>query len=251
MAAAVTEHPRFFPSHADALTSDDFETASIRSAAPSYFSDAPSYHSTVPNPEPIPPYSPPANNSNVSRGTHGSTRYPSSLLPAAPATAPTRSGSSTPQPHRTTGLPPIPPAPPLAAQLDQFRIPTWSTVHTNPTLNNVARRRMNQGADPVAHLRRFMSERMAEEEAAQRARDFRPLEDPYLVGEEAAASARRERLARETGEDILWDEDRRWNRFLAQMQTWEDRDRNWRNLRQPAPTQQRKKLTRRLTGRLW
>lgn len=39
--------------------------------------------------------------------------------------------------------------------------------------------------------------------------------------------------------------------FAAQMQTWEDRDRNWRNLRQPAPTQQRKKLTRRLTGRLW
>lgn len=74
---------------------------------------------------------------------------------------------------------------------------------------------MNQGADPVAHLRRFMSERMAEEEAAQRARDFRPLEDPYLVGEEAAASARRERLARESGEDILWDEDRRWNRFLG------------------------------------
>ncbi|CCF42248.1 hypothetical protein CH063_12298 [Colletotrichum higginsianum] len=36
MTAAVTEHPRFFPSHADALTSDDFETASIRSAAPSY-----------------------------------------------------------------------------------------------------------------------------------------------------------------------------------------------------------------------
>ncbi|KZL67888.1 hypothetical protein CT0861_07493 [Colletotrichum tofieldiae] len=249
MAAAVTEHTRFFPSHPDALTADDFETASIRSAAPSYFSDAPSYHSTVPNPEPIPPYSPPANNSNVSRGTHGSTQYPSSLLPAAPA--PNRSGSSTPQPHRTTGLPPIPPAPPMAPRLDQFRIPTWSTVHTNPTLNNVARRRMNQGADPVAHLRRFMSERMAEEEAAQRARDFRPLEDPYLVGEEAAASARRERLARESGEDILWDEDRRWNRFLAQMQTWEDRDRSWRNLRQPAPTQPRKKLTRRLAGRLW
>lgn len=75
---------------------------------------------------------------------------------------------------------------------------------------------MNQGgADPVAHLRRFMSERMAEEEAAQRARDFRPLEDPYLVGEEAASRARRERLARESGDDILWDEDRRWNRFLG------------------------------------
>ncbi|KAK1990995.1 hypothetical protein LX36DRAFT_591419 [Colletotrichum falcatum] len=36
MAAAVTEHSRFFPAHPDALTADDFETASIRSAAPSY-----------------------------------------------------------------------------------------------------------------------------------------------------------------------------------------------------------------------
>ncbi|KAI8225128.1 hypothetical protein K4K53_006492 [Colletotrichum sp. SAR 10_77] len=187
MAAAVAEHPRFFPTRTDALSSEDFETASIRSAAPSYY--APSYHSTAPNPEPIPAYSPPA----------------------------------------------------------------WSTVHSNPTLNNVARRRMNQGgADPVAHLRRFMSERMAEEEAAQRARDFRPLEDPYLVGEEAASRARRERLARESGDDILWDEDRRWNRFLAQMQTWEDRDRSpWRNVRQNEPVNQRKKLSRRLAGRLW
>lgn len=182
-------------------------------------SDAPSYHSTVPNPEPIPPYSPPANNNNISSNNRtaatGSTQYPTSLLPAAPAVS--RSGNSTPQPHRTTGLPPIPPAAAVVPRLDQFRIPTWSTVHTNPTLNNVARRRMNQGADPVAHLRRFMSERMAEEEAAQRARDFRPLEDPYLVGEEAAANARRERLARESGEEILWDEDRRWNRFLGRF----------------------------------
>ncbi|WYZ39113.1 hypothetical protein EsH8_III_001027 [Colletotrichum jinshuiense] len=260
MAAAVTEHPRFFPTRTDPMTADDFDTASIRSAAPSfrsaapsYFSDAPSYHSTVPNPEPIPPYSPPANNNSSSSNNRtaatGSTQYPTSLLPAAPAVS--RSGNSTPQPHRTTGLPPIPPAAAVVPRLDQFRIPTWSTVHTNPTLNNVARRRMNQGADPVAHLRRFMSERMAEEEAAQRARDFRPLEDPYLVGEEAAANARRERLARESGEEILWDEDRRWNRFLAQMQTWEDRDRSWRNLRQPPATGQRKKLSRRLAGRLW
>ncbi|KAL0937750.1 uncharacterized protein CTRU02_207481 [Colletotrichum truncatum] len=248
MAAAVTEHPRFFPTRTDALGMEDFETASIRSAAPSYFSDAPSYHSIAPNPEPIPPYSPPANNNTNTRT--GSTQYPTSLLPAAPT--PTRSGNSTPQPR--SGLPPIPPAPPAVPQLNQFRIPTWSTVHSNPTLNNVARRRMNQSgsADPVAHLRRFMSERLAEEEAAQRAREFRPLEDPYLVGEEAASRARQERLARESGEDILWDEDRRWNRFLAQMQTWEDRDRSsWRNIRQNEQTSQRKKLTRRLAGRLW
>lgn len=44
---------------------------------------------------------------------------------------------------------------------------------------------------------------------------FRPLEDPYLVGEEAAARARRERLARENGDDVLYKEDRRWDWFLC------------------------------------
>lgn len=44
----------------------------------------------------------------------------------------------------------------------------------------------------------------------------RPLEDPYLVGEVAAARARRERLARENTEDILHREDRRWDWFLGE-----------------------------------
>lgn len=43
----------------------------------------------------------------------------------------------------------------------------------------------------------------------------RPLEDPYLVGEVAAARARRERLARENGDDVLHSEDRRWDWFLG------------------------------------
>lgn len=46
---------------------------------------------------------------------------------------------------------------------------------------------------------------------------FRPLEDPYLVGEEAAARARRERLARENGDDVLQKEDRRWDWFLCKF----------------------------------
>lgn len=47
----------------------------------------------------------------------------------------------------------------------------------------------------------------------------RPLEDPYLVGEEAAARARRERLARENpGDEILHREDRRWDWFLGMLQ---------------------------------
>lgn len=47
----------------------------------------------------------------------------------------------------------------------------------------------------------------------------RPLEDPYLVGEEAAARARRERLARENGDDVLQREDRRWDWFLGRSST--------------------------------
>jgi hypothetical protein len=45
--------------------------------------------------------------------------------------------------------------------------------------------------------------------------DVRPLEDPYLVGEVAAAQARRERLARESGDDILVREDRQWDGLLG------------------------------------
>lgn len=44
---------------------------------------------------------------------------------------------------------------------------------------------------------------------------IRPLEDPYLVGEEAAARARNERLARKHGEDVLIREDRRWDWWLG------------------------------------
>lgn len=49
--------------------------------------------------------------------------------------------------------------------------------------------------------------------------ETRPLEDPYLVGETAAAAARRERLAKETGENILIEEDRRWDWFLGRCQS--------------------------------
>lgn len=39
----------------------------------------------------------------------------------------------------------------------------------------------------------------------------------YLVGEVAAARARRERLARENGDDVLHREDRRWDWFLGML----------------------------------
>lgn len=45
--------------------------------------------------------------------------------------------------------------------------------------------------------------------------NLRPLEDPYLVGERAAAQARRERLNRENGDDILIREDQQWDWLLS------------------------------------
>jgi len=63
-------------------------------------------------------------------------------------------------------------------------------------------------------IRRIMLDRIEEEEQRNR---IRPLEDPHLVGEAAAAQARRERLARENGDDILIRENRRWDFFLGEL----------------------------------
>ncbi|KAL1835386.1 hypothetical protein VTJ49DRAFT_6822 [Mycothermus thermophilus] len=97
----------------------------------------------------------------------------------------------------------------------------------------------------------MMLERIEEEEQNR----VRPLEDPYLVGEEAAARARAERMARERllgedgggggggsggsggmdwGEAVLVRENRRWDLFLAQMKDREDRERSWRRVRRDA-----------------
>lgn len=59
----------------------------------------------------------------------------------------------------------------------------------------------------------------------------RPLEDPYLVGEEAAAKARSERLARQNGDDVLIREDRHWDWFLGQTRDVEERERGWNSFR--------------------
>lgn len=156
--------PRVVVSNMEGLSAEDFETASIRSAAPSYVSDVPSYHSALPHNEPTPPYSPPERPLASGRDQHGSS--PTSLL------APADSNS----------------APSVAA-----------------------RGRLSTAAALVE---------LEHAEAEERSRP-RPLEDPYLVGEEAARKARAERLARENGESILQMEDRRWDLFLAQMRTWD------------------------------
>ncbi|KAM0508032.1 hypothetical protein ACHAP8_000238 [Fusarium lateritium] len=248
-------------------SNDDFETASVRSAAPSYgkstktasildaaskssaiwheisladlftapVSEAPSYHSTNPFPETLPSYTPPARNHAVVR---------SSMIPSS-------SGTSTPTARQQTiGLPPVPAAP-LRSQpnLNNFRIATWSSVSSNPAARhyqNVANRRLTAQRDPVDSLRRVMTD---VSEQAQERYTSRPLEDPYLVGEVAASRARRERVARETGDDILIREDRQWDWFLARMKDSDERQRSWTSYRREQDAGSRKKLFRRMGGR--
>ncbi|KAJ6443928.1 methyltransferase type 12 [Purpureocillium lavendulum] len=219
---------------------DDFETASIRSAAPSYVSEAPSYHSTAQHSDSAPPYAPRA---------------------AAPTTsAPARNESSTPRP-RTIGLPPIPPiAPQSAVALPNFRIPTWSANNAPAARHyrNVAERRITDGrylSDSPPARRYGGADRTIEHQTSAAApatstHEVRPLEDPYLVGEVAAAQARRERLARESGDDVLLREDRQWDWLLVQMKSWDERERSWARFRRDLDNTHRKKLLHRIGGRL-
>lgn len=77
----------------------------------------------------------------------------------------------------------------------------------------------------------------------------RPLEDPYLVGEQAAAEARRQRIANEVNESMLREEDKQWDWMLAQMKTREERDRPVTRLRQEAAQSRRRTLFGRIGGR--
>jgi len=143
------------------------------------------------------------------------------------------------------GLPPIPRRSEVssAPSLSQFHIPPWSSISSgNPQVRHyqsVANRRVAaasassyaarpsssssstvEGALRVAlgriqanaNANAYSSTSSSEEDDDGR---LRPLEDPDLVGEEAAARARRERLARKHGEDVLILEDRRWDFWLG------------------------------------
>jgi hypothetical protein len=209
MTGTLMSPPRF--------TVQDLETASIRSAAPSYISDVPSYHSVAPSLNPhnevVPPYTPRSTSTIVSPNASTTT--------VTRASPPPRSQTATPQ-QQTIGLPPIPPAPNSGEpSLSNFRPPIWSTSNALASRHyqNVAERRVmaSRAPAPAPTLRRYIPE-----PAQPR---HRPLEDPYLVGEHAAATARRERLSREAGDDILLREDQQWDWWLARMRDVEERER--------------------------
>ncbi|KAG5981250.1 hypothetical protein E4U55_003143 [Claviceps digitariae] len=233
------------PVSAPRYSAEDFETASVRSAAPSYSSDAPSYH-TLPynHNEVIPPYSPPASSRTATLVTSAS----------APLFAPGRQRATSSR-QRTVGLPPLPPAPAATfIPTQSFHLPTWSASNAPAARHyrNVAERRITSGryAGSSEPLTRQNSNERSPEDQPDNQSEARPLEDPYLVGEVAAAQARRDRLLRETGDDILIREDRQWDWLLVQMRSWEERERSWSRFRRDLENTQRKKLFRRIGGRL-
>ncbi|KFA66766.1 hypothetical protein S40285_05296 [Stachybotrys chlorohalonatus IBT 40285] len=228
MTGTLVGTPRF--------TARDLETASIRSAAPSYVSDVPSYHSTAPSLNPhnevVPAYTP---------------RTAATSTTARPE-PPSRNETATPR-QQTLGLPPVPAAPAIGVpSLHNFRLPTWSTNNALASRHyqNVAERRVMAGRSGAVPVRRFVP---VEPPQASR---HRPLEDPYLVGEHAAAMARRDRLAREAGDDILIREDRQWDWWLARMKDSDERERSETRVPRArhAEVGQRKKLLHRIGGRI-
>lgn len=157
--------------------------------------------------------------------------------------------------RQTIGLPPLPPlASPRVLNEHSFRIPTWSAGNAPAARHyrKVAERRVIDGrllaAAEVIGMRDSTSTINRQNESSE-GPVLRPLEDPYLVGEQAAAEARQQRIAREVGEEMLREEDKQWDWMLAQMKR-QERDRNWTRMRQEAVNSRRKTLLRRIGGRL-
>ncbi|KAI0172648.1 hypothetical protein GGR52DRAFT_572472 [Hypoxylon sp. FL1284] len=233
------------PSRLERLSAEDFETASIRSAAPSYMSEAPSYHSLLPTNESVPEYTPPEpRGSSLASPPRYTTTAPSSSPPSSSMLNISSMPTQTPTPMTSTfapgaGLPRIP-SPRRRGEstpsLGHFSVPSWSSMSSNPTARHyqrVAHRRVSaasgQNWSGVESALRSAIGRINASSAAEADDPYkvRPLEDPYLVGEEAAARAKQERLARQNGDEILIREERRWDWFLAQSKDWDERDRSW------------------------
>ncbi|CEJ82848.1 hypothetical protein VHEMI02894 [[Torrubiella] hemipterigena] len=187
--------------------SRDAETSSIHSATPTYVSEVPSYHSGRYSDD-APPYTP-------QRVDNMATRMSSNRLGARTS---------------AIGLPPIPSVKPeISLNMLNFGTPSWK-VASNPTVRqyrNVAERRVIEN-----RLRRSEQDvKVPATAVVKEPAPLRPLEDPYLVGEAAAAAEKRERLAREARDDILLIEDRHWDWFLATMNDWDERERSWAKFR--------------------
>lgn len=135
-------------------------------------------------------------------------------------------------------------------------MPTWSANNAPAArqYRNVAERRAAdewvQAVAVAAELMVGMRGSATSRQISSREAPLRPLEDPYLVGEQAAAEARRQRIASEVNESMLKEEDRQWDWMLAQMKTREERDRPLPpRLRQEVAQNRRRTLFGRIGGR--
>ncbi|KAF2805542.1 uncharacterized protein BDZ99DRAFT_501749 [Mytilinidion resinicola] len=234
----------------------DPETASIRSAAPSYVSEAPTYTSrrqSIPTPNSTSRPSPTAR-----RATTSTQAAPPRLGLPSPRYAP---GFQS----RAHGS-----ASDLSAH--NYNISHWSNIHSNHQsrqYENVARRRANQAANTTALLHSLaavpppavVSPATAASAGTSPAASTTaldnlgggvptsPLEDPYLVGEEAAGRARQQRIYREMcmrGEEAVRLESKTWDFMLGQMADWEERERSWGKFRETVKTGRTKLLGRRI-----
>ncbi|PSN69166.1 hypothetical protein BS50DRAFT_334621 [Corynespora cassiicola Philippines] len=202
----------------------DPDAVSIHSAAPSYVSETPTYTSH---------------------------RTPRSLLPPV-----------SPNAQQTRGLPSPHFAPGFQSRANlsdfsaaNFNVASWSSTRTSNNsrqYNAVARRRANQAANTTAILNSLSAVPPPTPSAStsptasssnvstypvqvgSSSEPVSPLEDPYLVGEDAARRARtarvyREMCLRET--ETNRHESRSWDFMYGQMADWEDRDKSWRGFR--------------------
>ena len=190
---------------------------------------------------PLPPYTPNAETASIR------TFYSS---------APSYSSAAPPSYSARRASPPLPRTQDSEPSLSLFRRPrgSLSSAHHshNPqarAYHNIAARRASSqseqdhrdllaaGAhrDPVKAVKSLVAVRELEEFGCElsgiEGKRLRPLEDPELVGEEAADRARRDRLRRE-GDEVLLREDKRWDWMLAQMEDWEVREKSWKSFRQ-------------------
>lgn len=204
----------------------DPDTASIRSSAPSYTSEAPSYHA-------------------VARPFTNGTR---SLVNG------TATNDGLPSQRYAHGFQPRPGGPVRNVEAHNYNVSSWSSIYCSTNARqyqNVANRRATVAGDSaqtaalVNALVSIQSPAQPDERGApvgppldriheDEAEAINPLEDPHLVGEEAARKARAARLYRERclrGEDALKCENKSWDFLLAQMADWDKREKSWEKFR--------------------
>lgn len=228
MTCNITNTP-LYPEPLPLYSRNDPDAVSIHSAAPSYVSDTPTYISYRTPRSLLPPLSP---NQQI-RG-----------LPAAQYAPGFQ--------NRAHGS---------MSDINNYNlnVGSWSTARTSANSRQyeaVARRRANQAANTTSILNSLSAVPPTTSsgtntnsnspnasstnvsaypvQVGSSSAPFNPLEDPYLVGEEAARRARQQRVYREMclqGKETARYENRSWDFMWSQMTDWEEREKSWTNFR--------------------